>query len=212
VVPDVRILRNGIDVEAFRYDAAVRARVRAELGVAPGRLVVGHVGRFSWEKNHALVLSLFKELFDASTDEERPVLVLVGDGDERAATEHRARELGLTADVRFLGMRQDIAALLQGMDVLVLPSHVEGLGIVGVEAQAAGLPCVFSTGVPAEVDVTGRCRFLPVSASPARWADEVRALARLPREDTADAVLAAGYGVGDCARDLQALYLHGSRV
>ncbi|MDQ7992123.1 MAG: glycosyltransferase [Propionicimonas sp.] len=208
--PGVRILRNGIDVAGFRYDPGVREQVRAALGIVPGQLVLGHVGRFSWEKNHALLLRVFAEVARRSSgDGPQPLLLCIGDGEERAATEALAAGLGIAGQVRFLGVRHDIARLLQAMDVFLLPSRNEGLGIAGVEAQAAGLPCVCSTGVPDEIDVTGRCSFLPDTADPADWADAVAAAASLPRVDTAGQVAAAGYDAADCARQLQDFYLRG---
>jgi glycosyltransferase involved in cell wall biosynthesis len=203
----VRILRNGIDVEAFRYDPTRRARMRDELGVTDGQLVLGHVGRFSYEKNHPLLLRVFRALLEVSADARRPLLVCVGDGDDRPAIETMAEEMGVADQIRFLGLRDDVPDLMQAMDVLILPSRNEGLGIVGIEAQAAGLPCVFSTGVPGEADITGRCTFLAESAPAEEWARATLQSGAEPRVDGAEQVRVAGYDSARCAAELQAFYL-----
>lgn len=209
VQESVRIFRNGIDIDAFRHDAETRRRLRAELGLG-NALVIGHVGRFGFEKNHPLMLRVLASMCATAADTPgpAPILVLVGDGEERPVVEALADELGVTAQVRFLGLRDDIAGLMNAMDVLLLPSKAEGLGIVGMEAQAAGLPCVFSTGVPTEVDVTGRCRFLPTDADAAEWAVAIRAMADLGRADTSDDVRRAGYDAAGSAADLESFYLN----
>jgi len=212
VQDSVRIFRNGVDVDTFRHDADTRRSLRAELDLG-NALAIGHVGRFSLEKNHPLMLRILADMCRTAAETARlaPVLVLVGDGDERPAVEDLADELGVTAQVRFLGLRDDIPSLMNAMDVLLLPSDAEGLGIVGVEAQAAGLPCIFSTGVPAEIDVTGRCRFLPTDADPAEWAVAIQTMADLGRADTADDVRRAGYDATGCAADLESFYLSALR-
>lgn len=202
----VKVVRNGIDIDSFRLEPATRSRLRAELGIADGQLAVGHVGRFSWEKNHELLVRAFGELAAASP-EPRPVLVCVGDGEDRPAIEELADQLGIASSVRFVGLRHDIADLLAAVDVFVLPSHNEGLGIAGIEAQAAGLPCVFSTGVPAEVDVIGNNTFLPTTASPQEWAAAIREAATRPRADNLEKVRSAGYDASLSAKDLQDFYL-----
>lgn len=203
----VRVLHNGIDLDSFRFDPETRARMRSQLGIADGQVVVGHVGRFSHEKNHPRLLRAFHAFLTGSSAAPAPMLLCVGDGEDRPAAERLMDELGISGQVRFLGVRSDVGALMQAMDVFVLPSRKEGLGIGGVEAQAAGLPCVFSTGVPEEADVTGRCSFLPVSASPSAWAAAIDRAAGIPRVDTVESVRAAGYDAKRCAAELQDFYL-----
>lgn len=208
VQESVRVFRNGVDVDAFHHDAETRRRLRAELDLGEA-LVIGHVGRFSFEKNHPLMLRVLADMCRTAADTAgtAPTLVLVGDGEERPAVEALADKLGVTAQVRFVGLRDDIPSLMNAMDVLLLPSEAEGLGIVGLEAQAAGLPCVFSTGVPTEIDVTGRCRFVPTDANPAEWAVAIQTMAALGRADTGDDVRRAGYDATACAADLETFYL-----
>ena len=161
-------LPNAIDVETYRFKEPVRTDVRARLGLGDAP-VVGHVGRFSEEKNHRFLLDVFGELLRLRPGAR---LVLIGDGSLRPGIEDRAADRGLADYVLFLGDRKDVPALYQAMDVLVLPSLFEGLPMVGVEAQCAGLPMVCSDRVPDEVAI-GDCEFLSLEKPARRWAHHV---------------------------------------
>ena len=141
----VVILRNAIDTEAFAFSPEDRLRLRRELSIPQEAAVIGHVGRFTEQKNHRLLLDIFAEFHRRRPDS---VLLLAGDGPLRPEIEHQADRLGLGDSLRFLGMRTDVPQLLSAMDLFLLPSRWEGLGIVAVEAQASGLPCVCSHKVP----------------------------------------------------------------
>ena len=162
------VLPNAIDVGTYRFDRQARVKTRRALGLGDGS-VVGHVGRFSEEKNHRFLLDVFSELLRLRPGVR---LMLIGDGALRPGIEGRAAEGGLADRVLFLGDRKDVPDLYQAMDVLVLPSFFEGLPMVGVEAQCAGLPMICSDRVPDEVAI-GDCEFLPLEASLSRWATRV---------------------------------------
>ena len=145
--PRWRILNYAVDFDPFMKPVD-RAHVRRELSIPLDAFVMGHVGRFAQQKNHDFLLDVFAEL---SRREKSAYLLLVGDGDLRAKLVEKTKRLGLADKVIFAGVRPDIARLMLGaMDVFVFPSHHEGLGLVVVEAQAAGLPVVMSDTVPAE--------------------------------------------------------------
>ncbi|WP_419872075.1 glycosyltransferase family 1 protein [Candidatus Pristimantibacillus sp. PTI5] len=144
------ILQNGIACEQFAFSAETRARMRQELGIPDDCLVIGHVGRFNHQKNHAQLISIFHALQQTVS---RSVLLLAGDGPLRQEMEQKAKELGIDAKVKFLGIRSDVSCLLQAFDVFVFPSHHEGLPVTLVEAQAAGLPCIISDHITTEVDM-----------------------------------------------------------
>ena len=162
------VLPNAIDVGTYRFDRQARVKTRRALGLGDGS-VVGHVGRFSEEKNHRFLLDVFSELLRLRPGVR---LLLIGDGALRPGIEGRAAEGGLADRVLFLGDRKDVPDLYQAMDALVLPSFFEGLPMVGVEAQCAGLPMICSDRVPDEVAI-GDCEFLPLEASLSRWATRV---------------------------------------
>lgn len=171
------VVYNAIDLGRFFFNAPARARVRASLGLVGNRFVIGHVGRFTPQKNHRYLLEAFSR---AAKKRDNLVLLCVGSGEAEAHAESWVAERGLESRVRFLGQRDDVSDLYQAFDAFVLPSLYEGLCLVGVEAQAAGLPCVLSDRITREVDVTGTCGFLPID-DPDVWADALCALE--PRSD-----------------------------
>jgi glycosyltransferase involved in cell wall biosynthesis len=172
----------GIDLAAFR-GAGRRAETRRLLGLPEGALVIGHVGRFHHRKNHGFLLEIAAELFGR---DQHARLLLVGDGELLPAIQSRAMALGIAGRVVFAGARADVADLMQAMDVFVFPSHFEGLGLVLIEAQATGLPCVISEGLPREIDVVaGLIHRLPLTEPAAAWATAALEAASAPHE-TAD--------------------------
>lgn len=156
---DFELVYNAIDLSRFAYDSSVRAEARRGLGLSDGQLAIGHVGRFMPQKNHRFLIDVFLELSRLRKD---AVLLLVGDGENRALVERWAANAGLENRVQFLGQRGDVNRLYQAFDAFVLPSLYEGLCLVAVEAQRAGLPCFLSDTITREVDLGGRCSFLPI--------------------------------------------------
>ena len=197
----VCILPNGIDTAAFAFEAAVRAATRAALGLDEKSAVIGMVARFSRQKNHRAALRIFAAYHKTDPG---AILLLVGDGPLRAATEKRARRLLPAGAVRFLGVRDDMAALYAAMDKLLLPSRFEGVPITVVEAQAAGLSCVVSDTVAREVDFSGRVSFLPVRDT-ASFASALHAPC-LPREGADLVALKSGYSQEALLAAWSALY------
>lgn len=204
-LPKVRVLKNAIDLGGFRFDAATRASVRAELGISEGQLAVGHVGRFSAVKNHVFLIDLLAELRSAGTD---AILVLVGDGDLRAEIERRAERLGVADSARFLGLRNDVPQVMQAFDVLAFPSLHEGIPLTLIEAQASGLPIVASDKVSSEALVLPNTVHASLGAPISEWVEAVVRLARTGRARRAVEMLsAAGYEIRSSAASLEESYL-----
>ena len=153
-----KILRNAIEVEKYRFRQETRDRYRKELGLEDSAVYI-HVGRLHPSKNHSFLLDIFREIHWRNHNSN---LVLVGDGDLRREIESKIKELNLADHVLVLGNRDDVSELLQASDCFLLPSKWEGLGIVAVEAQAASLKCICSENVPAEVNVSDLCEFIPL--------------------------------------------------
>lgn len=203
----VKIIANAVDAIKFRYDPVLRQQVRQELGLE-NRLVIGCVARFRPEKNQAFLVRVLAELLNSHTDAS---LLLAGDGPCEEAVRQLALELGVENRVLLLGMRDDVPRLMQAMDVFALPSFWEGLPVVGVEAQASGLPCVVSDGVTREMDALGMMTFLSLDEPLSRWAEAMIQAAELPRTDTFERIRSAGYDIATTVPWLQNFYLEHSR-
>ncbi len=160
---------NAIEIDRFLFNDSVRVKKRKELGIKD-EMVIGHIGRMSYQKNHEFLIDIFAKILKRRND---AVLLLIGVGEKLEEIKKYVRNLGLSENVKFLGNRADVDELYQAMDVFVMPSLFEGLPVVGVEAQFSGLPCVFSDKVPSEVKFTNKAMFISLNKSKDIWADKV---------------------------------------
>ena len=167
---NVLIMHNAIDLEKFKFNPDLRKKTREKLNI-DDRFVIGHVGRFVHQKNHGFLISLFKKIH---AHDPTAVLMLVGDGRLKKETEDSAASFGLTDSVIFLGNRRNVHELFQAMDVFVLPSHYEGLPIVAVEAQAAGLPCILSDRITKEVILSDSATRLSLKSPLRIWEKNIK--------------------------------------
>ena len=140
------VFNNAIDTDLFKFDKKIRENKRDELHLE-NRFVIGHVGRFEEQKNHKFILKVFAEWLKYNRDS---VLLLVGGGPLEEDIKDYAKKLNIFDSVKFLGVRSDVNELMQAMDVLLFPSIYEGLGVVLIEAQATGLPCLVSQAIQNE--------------------------------------------------------------
>jgi glycosyltransferase involved in cell wall biosynthesis len=166
-----QVLCCGIDLKPF-YNAVDANALRTALGIPKDAFVVGNVGRFNRQKNHSFLVEIASEVIKREQD---VYFLLIGEGELRAEIEHRINQLGLGRHFIFAGLRSDVPQLMLGaMDAFLLPSLFEGLGLVLVEAQAAGLPCIFTHSLPAEVDnVDYLIRRLDLSEGAEVWAEAI---------------------------------------
>ena len=167
-----QVLYYGVDLKPF-YDQVDSIGVRAELGIRADAFVIGHIGRFETQKNHLFLLEIAAEV---AKQELKMHLLLIGDGSLRSDIEQKVVQMGLSDRVTFAGNRSDVPRLmLKAVDLFLFPSLHEGLGLVLIEAQAAGLPCIFSDVVPEEADlVRPLLQRISLSKSASIWAEAVR--------------------------------------
>jgi glycosyltransferase involved in cell wall biosynthesis len=167
-----QVLYYGVDLKPF-YDQVDSIGVRAELGIPADAFVIGHIGRFETQKNHLFLLEIAAEV---AKQELKMHLLLIGDGSLRSDIAEKVVQMGLSDRVTFAGNRSDVPRLmLKAVDVFLFPSLYEGLGLVLIEAQAAGLPCIFSDVVPEEADlVRPLLQRISLSKSASIWAEAVR--------------------------------------
>lgn len=199
----LQIIRNGIDLNRFAYDPAVRAAYRKKLGVSGDTLLIGHVGRFAEQKNHRFDLEILEELKKRTETEIR--LLWIGEGELEEELRQRVTEKGMQKEVLFGGVVMNVQDYLQAMDVFLLPSLFEGLGIVGVEAQATGLPVLVSDRVPQELALTDSVSFLSLD-DPGLWADAILNTGKKRATENPEKLRAAGYDICRTAAMVRKLY------
>lgn len=203
----VRIIPNGIDTTRFRFRPDQRTAVKKRLHI-DDQIVIGHVGRLSYQKNQIFLLSVFQRFIQHMPNSR---LMLVGDGELEGRLKEQAEALGLADRVLFVGATERVEELLWAMDVFWFPSLFEGLGIAAVEAQAAGLPVLCSTNVPQEALLLPAAQALPLDGGEDAWVTKTLALCErtVRREDCAELVRAKGYDMRDVAHLIAALYQAG---
>lgn len=161
------IIKNALCIDQFYHNQDVRNRIRKELGIKD-KFVIGHVGRFEEQKNHEFLIKIFREIVSR---DENSVLLLVGDGELEEQIRKDVTKFALEDKVSFLGVRNDVNRIWQAIDVFVLPSLFEGLPIVAVEAQAAGVASVLADTITKEVQLMNNVEFLSLSEPVEVWAE-----------------------------------------
>ena len=197
------VLKNGIDIGKFKFSNNIREKVRRN-NSWQDKYVIGHIGRFADQKNHIKLIDIFYEVWKKQNNS---ILVLIGEGELVDIIKEKVFRLGMQNDVYFIGSTDSVSDYLQAMDVFVLPSKHEGLGIVLIEAQAAGLPCVASDVVPVEAKVTDLVTFLSLDDSPEEWAHVILEKMNMPRYDRTKEIEAAGYNILKSSSYLENFYI-----
>lgn len=198
------VVKNAIDAHAYQFDLSIRDRMRNELNIPKRSILVGHVGRFDAVKNHSFLIEVFSELQKKSD----AMLLLVGEGSLKSDMQSKVNILGLNEKVIFTGLRSDVAALMQAMDIFILPSLYEGLPVTIVEAQASGLPCLISENVPLECEmVEGLVHQRELSSSISEWVQTIIELSDIKRVNTYETISMNGFDINVNAKNLQDYYL-----
>lgn len=201
----VKIIKNGIVLDKFRYNAEKRRNIRKNLRIE-SEILIGHVGRFAWQKNHDYLIDIMEQL---RIELPNTKLLLVGTGPEEDRIRRLVTEKRLSRDVIFYGTSDRVHDLYQAMDVFVLPSRFEGLPIVGVEAQAAGLPVIFSDSITKEAKLTQNVEYIETTKEAVmKWVDRIRAFAHIKRRDTYQELKRQGYDIENTVHSFLKLY-HG---
>lgn len=199
-----KFIPNGIDTRKFRFNANIRRKMREELNL-DGLFVVGNIGRLCYQKNQTFLLEVFAEFLK---ENPKSCLLLVGDGEAKKHLIQKAKRLGIFDKVLFYGLTEHAEHLLWTMDVFVLPSHFEGLPVVGVEAQASGLPCIFSDAVTRECELADSTVFLSLAAPSLMWSKTISQVKRQEnRTPASDIVRCAGFDIETIAKQVESNYL-----
>lgn len=205
----VKIIKNAIDIEKYKFNEKIRNKVRKELNIQR-KFVVGHIGRMMPQKNQIFLLEVFKKVRKFEPD---AVLLMIGDGPLKPKLENKIDELKLKESIVLLGIRRDVPDILMAMDIFLLPSLYEGLGVVAIEAQTTGLPCVLSDVVTREVNL-GNCSFISLNETVDKWATRILDIRKghIRRKGIIKEAKEFGYDIRSEVQAIETLYLNCKRV
>ena len=199
-----QLIHNAIDADKFTFNEESRRRIREQYGLGD-KFVVGHIGRLTWQKNQKKLLEIFAALHRTNPKSQ---LVIVGTGELLEKLKNQARELGIFDAVTFCGMQTNVNEWYSVFDVFVLSSWYEGLPVVGIEAQAADLPCIFTDKITPEVKITDRVRFMGLNDDEKAWRDAILSFEKTDRVSRFCELKNAGYDIETEAARLQDLYIN----
>jgi glycosyltransferase involved in cell wall biosynthesis len=202
------LIKNAIDINEYKFNEVQRKKLRESLNI-DNRFVVGHVGSFTYPKNHKFIIDIFYAL---KKKNENAILLLVGDGDLRDTIKNKVGELRLSDSVIFTGVRSDLPELLHAMDAFLFPSLFEGLGMAIIEAQAAGLPCIVADTIPRDAYVTDLVEAISLNSPIDIWADAILKYIIIDadgrrKQNTYYEIEKSGYGIEENSFWLEKFYL-----
>ena len=201
---EYHIIQNCIDYDRYRFSEEIRKQKRQDLGLE-GKVVIGNTGRLCPQKNQMFLIDVFNKYQELNKDS---ILLLIGEGDDEFHLKEKAKQLGISDKVVFTGARDDIDELLQAMDVFVFPSLYEGLGISALEAQASGLHCLCSLGVPESAGISKLFKRIDLNKGEDAWCNEIENA--IDNEvNRKEIVINDDYDVKKCSHELSELYLDG---
>lgn len=201
---DFTVIKNAIDLKQFSFSQDVRDKYRNKLQIGEHGILLGNIGRFETQKNQAFLIDVLKNLRDSGVDAK---LLLIGEGSLKKKIETCAEKSGVKDNVIFAGTVENPYDYLNAMDCFVFPSLFEGLGIVVIEAQANGLPCIVSDTVVRDCKATPLVKFLPISDNaPAKWTNAIVHNSTFDRNDYTELLTKAGYDIRVSAGTLEKEY------
>ena len=203
---DYVIRKNAIDLGKFSDAVEYRDEIRKQLGISD-RLVIGNIARFLPAKNHKFLIQLFEMYNDLHPES---VLIMVGGGELEKKIKEQVNCSKVSEKIFFLGIRDDIDLIMQAFDVFLLPSLHEGLPVVLVEAQAAGVPCVISDSISKEIKITPLVKMVGLNESPLIWINCIEDMSkskRFSKREIIDSLKMAGFDSMTEAKKLQDFYM-----
>ena len=189
---NVTILRNGLNLSEYQFDKEKREIIREKYQIQ-NKFVIGNVGRFTSQKNHAFLLDVFREITKQNPD---AILLLVGDGELKQQLVEKAKQIGVYDKIVFAGLQKDVVAYYSAMDVYVHTSLYEGMPNTIIEAQATNLNCLISDTITREANVTGLVSYLPLK-DPQIWASQVKSTKMNNRQGISEEMCRNGYSIDD---------------
>lgn len=198
------IIKNAIDAKKFNFNYNIRAELRKKLNLE-NKFVIGHIGRFCAQKNQKFLLEIFKEVLKKN---KNAYLILIGDGEDKQKIKECIKKLNLMNKVKIIPPCENVNDYYQAFDTFVFPSLYEGLGIVLIEAQCAGL--MVYTGnenIPKDVKVTSNLQFISLKESANIWADDILNNTNYIRKNHYEEIKKSGYDIDNEVKILENYYL-----
>lgn len=200
-----KVVHNAVDLEKFKFNNEIREKIRKELNVDSDTLLIGHVGRFTQQKNHDFLIDIFNEIHKKNQNIK---LLLIGTGIKENDIKEKVKNLNLQDSVIFEGFKTNVAEYMFAMDIFLFPSKFEGLGLVLIEAQATGLPCYTSKDVvPTEAKVSNLLEYISLADSSVEWAKIILTNTN-KRLDCSDSIKVANYDILQTSNFLYKFYLN----
>lgn len=199
----IEIVNNAIDIEKYQFNLEIRNTLRKEFGLED-KVIIGHIGRMSYQKNHEFLINTFYELKKINSN---VVLLLIGTGELEMQLKTQVNDLGLKDSVIFYGVSTKVNELMNAIDIFVLPSHFEGLPLVGIEAQCSGLKVIASDGISKQMKVTDNVHYLSLDLGSEKWAQYIdNMLIVKDRFKYSLEVRENGYDIKEVVKKLEQIY------
>lgn len=196
------IIKNGIDVEKYRYNELIRKTIREKFNIKKTDIILGHVGTMNTVKNQEFLIKLMDIISQKKSDYK---LLLVGDGPNFKNIHKLVNELNLSNYVILAGMQKNVHEILQAMDIYLFPSLYEGMPLALLEAQSASLPCIVSDAITTEAILNKNIELLPLNDQ-MRWVESIEKFSNIERGNQKVFVEEKGFGIRTIKTQLNKLY------
>lgn len=199
------VANNGIDTNRFKFSSNIRELIREELGLKDKDKAIGFVGRFEKQKNPMFLVSAFKSYYEINKDAK---LILIGAGSLYENIKEFDVENFPRGTIIYLGIRDNVSDYMQAMDLLLLPSLYEGLGIVLIEAQCNGLGCIVSNAIPDEAKITDHIFTVNLNQGVEVWAKEIDFYLNrnVIRKDFSEVIKKKGFDISISIKAIEGIY------
>lgn len=195
------VVKNGIYSDKFIFDMDIRKMMREKMSLNDDTIVFGHVGRFVYQKNHEFLIDAFEKYTNFN---KNTFLILIGDGPNKADIEKRVIAKNLNDKVLFLGSVDNVNDYMQAFDCFLFPSQYEGLGIVAIEAQAAGLQCIVSDTIPKMVKITSDLEFVKLNLND--WYKALKQIKIKKRENAQKYIVSSKFDITNTVEQIDKIY------
>ncbi len=197
---DFFVLHNGIEYEKYKFRKSVRDKIRRELSIGEKQIVLGNIGRLCNQKNQKFLIALtaqLKDKLDLKT-------IIIGNGPLEDELKKMVTFYNIEDNVIFMGSIKNTNELYNSFDVFLLPSLYEGLPVVGVEAQANGLPCIFSDTITHELKINNNIKFVHLDMN--EWIEEITRLS-IRNDKIQNFFESSNYNIKNEAQKMENLYI-----